>query len=293
MPMTEELSKPHVDVLQMPQAASWSLSRLSHELLELFPEQEAEEWDRTGLLAGDPSAQVTGIAVALDPTVFAVKTAKAIGANVLLTHHPAFIDAPERFLPAGRGAMGGGTVVYEALADGVALMNFHTTLDVSERAAAMLPGMLQLRKRSIVDVRYERTGHGYGQLCDVRPEDDPFTLRHLAARATSVFGRQPRVWGDLAQRLQTVVTCTGSQGDLASRCISAGYDALVCGEIRYHDALAAAQAGLAIVELGHDVSELPLCATLAAALEEIGFPDDGVKIIDQGSNWSVPETIRK
>lgn len=46
------------------------------------------------------------------------------------------------------------------------------------------------------------------------------------------------------------------------------------------------------MELGHDTSELPLAAVLAAAVEGAGVPGELITIIDQGDNWSYPETTR-
>ncbi|MDU1882549.1 MAG: Nif3-like dinuclear metal center hexameric protein, partial [Eggerthella sp.] len=109
---------------------------------------------------------------------------------------------------------------------------------------------------------------------------------------TSVFGRAPRIWGDFPRELDRVVTCTGSAGDLGRACLRAQVDCLVCGEIKYHDALELSQAGLAVVDLGHDTSELPLAAVLAAAVENAGIPGDLVTVLDQGDNWSYPETVR-
>ena len=51
-------------------------------------------------------------------------------------------------------------------------------------------------------------------------------------------------------------------------------------------------AGVAIIELGHDASELPLTAVLAKTLADIRFPIDEIVMIDQSNNWSYPEAIR-
>jgi putative NIF3 family GTP cyclohydrolase 1 type 2 len=56
-----------------------------------FPTEWAEEWDRVGLLAGDPDREVTGVVLALDPTRAAIAHAAGVGANVVVTHHPAFL----------------------------------------------------------------------------------------------------------------------------------------------------------------------------------------------------------
>lgn len=271
---------------------AWSVGALEAALLDRFPVSDAESWDRTGLLAGDPLQEAKGVAVALDPTVKAVRAAKACGANVLVTHHPAFLEPPASFMPLESGAFGPGSVVWEAISSGVALMNFHTALDVSTEAAYMLPGFLGLEPRSILDP-VTQDGRGYGQVCCVREQDEPMTLRNLAARCLSVFGRPARIWGASDKRIDTVVTCTGSAGNLIDACVVHGIDCIVCGESRYHTVLAAAEAGLCVIELGHDVSELPLCAILAQSIVSAGYPEGKVTILDQGCNWFTPEAVRK
>jgi putative NIF3 family GTP cyclohydrolase 1 type 2 len=107
---------------------------------EAFPPAWAEEWDRVGLLAGDPAREVTGVTLALDPTRAAVEATVAAGGNVLLTHHPAFLKTPNWLTP-GRGSAG---VVFSALESGVALVNAHTNLDRAPRAGMLLPEALGL-----------------------------------------------------------------------------------------------------------------------------------------------------
>ena len=287
-----DLAAVNADVLRRVSDIRWSVGGIERALLERYPVSDAEDWDRMGLLVGDPFEEAKGVAIALDPTVDAVRNAVSAGANVLLTHHPVFLDPPNRIRPLGTGDHGPGTVVWEAVKSGVSLINFHTALDVSADAAQMLPGMLGLEFQSIVE-RVTADGRGYGQLCTIRPTDAPMTLRSLAARCLSVFGRPARVWGDFDTHLDTVVTCTGSAGDLVDHCLEAGYTCLVCGESRYHTVLPAIEAGLCVIELGHDVSELPLCAVLAAALRSAGYPETHITILDQSSNWTTPEAIRK
>ena len=128
-----------------------SVGALEQALLAEFPAADAEEWDRTGLLVGDPAVPVRAVAVALDPTVGAIDAAADAGANVLVTHHPAYLTPPTSFQPASSPALNSGAVVYRAIQRGVALMNFHTALDVSARAQRMLPGMLGLSLRGVVE----------------------------------------------------------------------------------------------------------------------------------------------
>lgn len=286
---------------ELAQRASGLLSRqelpltvgaLDYALQREFPARDAEGWDRTGLTVGDPAQLVHGVAVALDPTVEAVCEAKRLGANVLITHHPAYLEPPASFLPADSVATEPGALVWCAIKEGVALLSYHTALDVSERAQQVLPGMLSLSLQGVLEPLEGMLHKGYGQVCLVREEDDPLTLGQLAARCTSVFARWPRVWGDFGRPLTRVVTCTGSAGGTGRACLTALVDCLVCGEIKYHEALALSQAGLAVIELGHDTSELPFVAVLVAAAKEVGVPEELITIIDQNGNWTSPEATR-
>lgn len=274
------------------QGTALTVGKLERALLARFPRADAEEWDRMGLLVGDPSALVTGVAVALDPTGEAIRETRAIGANVLLTHHPAFLEPPVTISPSREVAGTAGANVYAAVAAGVALVNVHTALDASHEVTELFASLLNVDFEQILVASADDPTKGYGRLCSVRQGDAPFDLGHLAARCTSVFGRPPRVWGDSAAVVRSVAIANGSAGDVVDACLSQHVDCLVCGEIRYHAALDAAQAGLCIVELGHDASELPLTALLASAAVAAGVPSDLVSIVDQSRNWSTPESTR-
>ncbi|MCD8316487.1 MAG: Nif3-like dinuclear metal center hexameric protein [Eggerthellaceae bacterium] len=270
-----------------------SIGAIEFALLKLFPKKDAESWDRMGLLVGEPSTPLTKVAVALDPTVKAIKDAKRANANLLLTHHPAYLEPPDEFGPAPSVALNPGALVWQAITDGVALMNFHTALAVSPRSAKILPGMLGLTmKNRVIEPLAADPSKGYGEICEIPTGDRPQTLGQLAARCTSVFGRPPRAWGDFGRTITSVVTAPGSGGPTAKLALEGSIDCIICGEIRYHDALALSAAGLSIIEVGHDVSELPLVAVLIEALINIGIPEDRIVALDQSTNWSYPETIR-
>lgn len=87
----------------------------------------------------------------------------------------------------------------------------------------------------------------------------------LAANVGRRLGVQPRVWGDSATRVDRVAVANGSGGSLVGAAIAAGAQAMIVGEVRYHDATAAVGAGLALVEAGHDATEWPLTGVLAHA----------------------------
>jgi len=272
--------------------AGFTVGDLEAALLALFPAEDACEWDNTGLLVGDPRQEFTGVAIALDPTVSAVRAAHEAGANVLLTHHPVFLDPPAAFWPIEvPGHDSAGAVVYEALRLGVNCINFHTALDFSAAGLAVLPNLLRLQAEAPFEPFEDDPTKGFGMLCG--PGEEDLNLERLAARCVAVFGRLPRVWGNPQAHLERIVCSGGSAGDALDHCLSDGVDCLVCGELKYHPALDAAQAGLCIIELGHDVSELPLTSVLLHAVVQLGLSDEQITMLNQNDNWHTPESMRR
>lgn len=261
-------------------------------LLRKLPASDACSWDRTGMLVGDPLDTVKGVAVALDPTIPALKAAKAVGANVLVTHHPVFLDPPTCFLPSSLSGHTAGAVVRFACEEGMSIMSFHTALDVSVEGLNALPRMLRLSNIGVLEPLTTDKEKGFGRIC--APEDEEsVSLRHLSARCVSVFESIPRIWGPSDREVKRIVTCGGSAGSMIDECLAQGIECLICGEVKYHEALDASLSGLSIIELGHDVSEFPLCALLAAHIEAAGVAQNCITMIDQKNNWYTPESSRR
>ena len=265
---------------------------LEQALLKRFPREDACDWDRMGLLVGDPGALITGVAVALDPTVDAMYEAAAAGANVLLTHHPVYLDPPANVLRyTAKGHDASGSIVYAAVSQGINCINFHTALDFSVEGLAVLPKMLRLKAVEPFEPLESDPFKGFGMLCEA--DEENLALDALASRCLAVFGRMPRVWGNPNAQIGSVVTAGGSAGDLLDGCVDRGIDCLICGEVKYHDALDACGSGLCIIELGHDVSELPFTGVLVQAALDAGVKEEDITVLNQNNNWHTPESIRR
>ena len=265
----------------------YTVGELEQLLLQKYPVQDAENWDKTGLLAGNPARVVTGVIVALDPTFAVLEQAKKTGANVVLTHHPAFLQAPERFFPEGTpfAALSdvSGSLVYAAINHNIALMNFHTALDVSEEGLLALPRALGLSyEQTLLPLNPATKGRcGYGVLCTTTITQ---TVHELASRCKQVLNGNPRIWGNMNTRVRSVATAQGSASSVLFALSQHNVDCLVCGELKYHDALAAAQTGLNIIELGHDVSEQVLVDVLYQTVTQIGVKN--VVKLPCTKNWT-------
>lgn len=261
-----------------------TVGQLERALLARFPASDAEEWDRTGMLVGDAAAPVTGVAVALDPTVDAICQTAERGANVLVTHHPLFLDPPTSIAPPAQRGNAVGARVWEAVARGVSVLSFHTALDVSLAGSAVLPRLLGLEPTGVLEVVRRDPDRGYGRI-GAPADAATVTLGRLAERCRAALAHPPRVWGPEDAPLSRIAVCTGAAGDALERACAAGLDAVVAGEVRYHAALDAVSRGLCVIELGHDISEYPLTSVLVSSLRKIGIESESLFLLERADNW--------
>lgn len=97
-------------------------------LTDAYPPGLAEEWDRVGLGCGDPDAPVVGVLLAVDVSDEVIAEARAVGAQLLVTHHPLLlrgVHAVRRDQPKGRLVL--------ALAEaGLSQFAAHTNADAAD-----------------------------------------------------------------------------------------------------------------------------------------------------------------
>ena len=321
--------------------------------------------DNAGLQIGSAAARVSSILVALDPTPAAVRRAVRLKADLLVTHHPLFMD-PLRRIDTGTA---NGTAAAAALGAGICVYAAHTNLDAAPEGLAVAVagrlGMTGLRflhpvsgpawvkvvvfvpvaeapklhaamagagagaignydscaffgrgeglfrplaganpaigtpgkLERVTEVRLEMiVGEAQltGVLAAIRrthpyevPAIDCLPLRSeplggfgcvgsiapaglvaFARGAARALGAEARVSGARVPKVRTVAVCPGSGGRLVGLAAAAGADVFVTGEVRYHHMREAEHHGLAIVELGHDRTEMPAVDLLARLIRK-------------------------
>lgn len=117
-----------------------------------FPPGLAEDWDRVGLVVGDPAAPVQMIWFAVDPTDAVAREAVEGGAGLLVTHHPLLL----RGVHSVAATTGKGRVIHRLITGGCGLFTMHTNADAAAGGTnATLAELLHLR-----DVQPLTTGPG-------------------------------------------------------------------------------------------------------------------------------------
>ena len=98
----------------------------------LYPIATAQPWDQIGLVTGDLEQPVRRIHFALDPTLAVIEEARAVGADVLITHHPLLL----RGVHSVATTSAKGASITSLVVGDVALYVAHTNADVAPRGVS-------------------------------------------------------------------------------------------------------------------------------------------------------------
>ena len=219
----------------------------------IAPFELAEEWDNVGLLFGHAQAEVTRVLVALDLTQGVLDEAKALDAQLILTHHPIMFSSRKRVTDEDRE----GRLMLGMAEAGIAHIAAHTNLDAA-------PGGVNDTLMAAMGAENIR-GEGF-----VRAGDLPggMTLGRLAALARTRLHGEVRVYGAEDMPVHVLGCCSGAGGGEVAAARAMGADCFITGEIRHHEALDAVDSGVCVLEAGHFETENPVCEVLAQALQK-------------------------
>ncbi|HHO74829.1 MAG TPA: Nif3-like dinuclear metal center hexameric protein [Deltaproteobacteria bacterium] len=199
---------------------------------EIAPFDTAEPWDNVGLLVGDPAREIQAVVVALDPCFEAISYAKEKGAGCIVTHHPLFFH-PTRSLNLEDATA---RKVRLLMCWEISLVSMHTNLDIARDGVADVLACA-LRLSQVKDHGLMRTGM----------LDEKIALS--AWIKTLPFANIRFV--DAQRMVHKVGVCPGSGMDMWREAYACGCDTFVTGDVRYHSAQEAGEAGINIIDLGH------------------------------------------
>ncbi|RAM35482.1 Nif3-like dinuclear metal center hexameric protein [Arthrobacter globiformis] len=265
------------DAAESPAAAT--LGQLMLAVEELWPESLAESWDEVGLVAGHPSADVTRVMFAVDPTIEVIDEAIEWGAELLITHHPLLlrgVTSVAANTPKGRA-------VHRLIESGTALLTVHTNGDSAVGGVSdVLADALGLENVSpLTPAADGLPEEGIGRVGDL---SESMTLGDFAAR---VFGILPsvaggvRVSGDKDGIVQRVAVCGGAGDSLFDEVRASNADLYVTADLRHHPASEAREAAVNdrpyLIDVSHFASEWLWLPAAAEALGNV-LADQGLDV---------------
>ena len=227
-------------------------------LEQRYDPASAAEWDRIGLVVGDPRAKIKRVLFAVDPITATIDQAIAIQADLLLTHHPLFLR-PVHGVPATTWK---GALAHRLIKKDCALYTVHTNADLAS------PGVNEALAGALgIAISGPITPAGLGRIGRL-PE--PMKVRDFAAkiRASIPIGAAGiRVAGDPDRLIEIVALCGGAGDDLFDEVRASGVDVYLTSDLRHHPITEALEAGAPVlIDAGHFATEWPWLAQAAQLL---------------------------
>lgn len=224
-------------------------------LNSIAPFETQEDWDNSGMLVGDMDAEVKKVAVVLDITHEEIKKAKAIGADLIISHHPVIFN-PIKSVTKG-------SVPYELVASSINALCCHTPLDIAD-------GGTNDSLAKLLGIEVTRTEDPILRLGTV----EPTTAENLAGKIAKTLNTKVR-YADAGRKIEKIAICTGAGCSLIE---AAGeIDAFITGDASHHNFLDCIQTGITLIAAGHYETEIVVVPVLVKKLQA-QFPD--IEIID-------------
>jgi dinuclear metal center YbgI/SA1388 family protein len=245
-----------------------TVERVVAALERRYPPAWAEPWDRVGLVVGDPAAPVRRALCAVDCVPETVEQAVAVGADLIVAHHPLL-----RGVSSVAATDYKGRLVHRMIRSGIALYVAHTNADlavpgVSDALAAAL-GLTHLRPLRPAAGISAGDGRGHGRVGELPA---PTTLAGLVDRAAGAL--PATVWGvraagDPGRRVRTVAVCGGAGDGFLPDVAAAGADAYLTADLRHHPVSEyVSGGGPALLDAAHWATEWPWLRLLAGQLAQ-------------------------
>ncbi len=238
-----------------------TLEEMVNRLAEQTHPENAAPWDPVGLSLGDPSSDVTSVAVCHEVTESVLAALERKRVDLLVTYHP-LLFSPTHRLVAGRSPE---ARAFRLVRLNTALLVTHTDFDAMPGGAAdALAHAFGLR-------HVERFGRDVeeGTPAIGRVGDFDATLAVLDARVSDAFGHTGlRITGDRTRRVGRVAVVPGAGSEFIDAAAEVA-DALVTGDVSHHTAARAADLGLAVVDPGHVATERPGIKALVALVAKV------------------------
>ena len=244
-------------------------------LAAAYPPALAEAWDTgIGLTCGDPTASLDRVLLAVDVDEAVVAEAEALGAQLLVTHHP-LLFRPVQSVAADTAK---GALIHRLLRSGIAHLAAHTNADkavggVNDALAEAL-GLIDTRplvpdQSGLLPASSEQAGRtGLGRVGVLARPVSLTDFVALVAQALPATIGGVRAAGDPDRSVSAVAVCGGAGDSELDTAAAAGVDVYLTSDLRHHVVaeFLARPGAPAVVEVAHWAGEWPWLDRAAGVL---------------------------
>lgn len=218
------------------------MENIIREIEKECPLELAYSWDNSGFLIGRRSHHAKKALIALDVTPHTVQRAIEAGADVIVSHHPVIFSSMKQIT---------NDVYLTLIEHGICVYSAHTSLDNAKHGInARLAELFKLTDVQIIDKCDGFDGCGLGRV-GVLPE--PISIDALCElvkeRLHTPFVRTVHA---PSAPIERIAVMGGSCSEFIPRAAQMGAQAVITGDMKYHDSL---DAPVCVIDAGHFPTE--------------------------------------
>lgn len=244
---------------------TYTISQITSFLETLAPLHFQESYDNSGLLVGNPNAEITGVLVSLDTIESVIEEAKFKNCNLIVAHHPIIF----RGLKSLTGKNYIERTIIKAIQENIAIYAIHTNLDnVQNGVNAKICEKIGLGNTQILvpknstfhtfkDNEMQKVGSGMiGEFPKVVLVED--FLRHLKAKMNLPLIKHTNLdnfKNKTEKKILKIAVCGGAGSFLLSEAIRQKADIFITADYKYHEFFDA-EDKIVICDIGHYESEV-------------------------------------
>ncbi len=239
------------------------LSEIYAILNEVAPKKLSDEfclaangYDNSGVLV-DCNEDIRGVVFTLDLTAAAIERAKQLGANLIVTHHPAIYGKIGNVLAGDESTVGDKLV--KCMRNGISVVSMHLNLDAARGGIdeSLMQGVCRAaggEAQGDTALMYALSEGGYGRVYNL-PQT---TLGALAEGIKKEFSTERvLIYGAETKSICKAASFCGAGGDEAGVGFAKkqGADVIISSDFKHHVITMAYESGLGIIILTHYASE--------------------------------------
>lgn len=241
------------------------------------PKALQEDYDNAGLQVGNPDMEISGVLLCLDVTEEILQEAIERSCNLIVSHHPLIF----RGLKSLTGNDAIQRIVIDAILNNVAIYAAHTNLDAAHEGVSFEIGhILGMSDMTVLDPKPGDETTGIGVIGNLNPTPKLEFLRRLKekfnVRALKYSSHSPMLV------IKRLAVCGGAGAYLIRKAIEEGADAIVTGDVKYHD-FASFGDDILIADIGHYESEMCSRKIFSRIIRD-SFPDSVVYFSEKESS---------
>lgn len=242
------------------------LRKIAELIEKTAPKELAYHWDNVGLLVGSYEKDVKKALITLDTNLSTVREAAENNCDMIISHHPILFGGIKRVdvdTPVGE-------MLNILIKNDISVYAAHTNMDTAENGInSRLAELFGICEPKILEFHTERSDAGLGRYGRLK---NPITFAQLCGLTKQLLKTPSlRAAGDMDKEIKSLCVASGSCSEAVETAIKKECDAIITGDMKYHETIDYTEQGMCIIDAGHYPTETIVMDIFADILSETGL----------------------